>query len=273
MSHINRLAYACIVAASSSVAVAAELAPPPAAAPAPGWTVSVGVGPEVLPSFPGARTYRVWPTGTLAWRGPNDPPAFAAPDDGFGVALLDLGWIKAGPVGRVLPRRGLSNGNGNFFGLHNIGWTLELGGFVELWASENLRTRLELRQGVNGSRGLEGNVGIDFVERYGPFTFSIGPRLALGNDRFMNAYFSVTPAEALANGIVSPYRAYGGVTSFGGLTSVKYDIAPTWSVTAFGGYNRFVNSAAESPIPNRLGSLNQFSAGALVAYSFNLNWF
>jgi outer membrane scaffolding protein for murein synthesis (MipA/OmpV family) len=269
MSLVNRLVLASFLAAPTAAA-AADLAPPP---PASGWTVSIGLGPELLPSFPGARTYRVWPTGTFAWRRPGDPPAFAAPDDGFGIALLDLGWIKAGPVGRILPRRGLSYGNGNFYGLRNVGWTLELGGFAEVWLSERLRTRLEVLQGVNGSRGLEGNVGIDWVERFGVFTFSIGPRLALGNDRFMNAYFSVSPSEAFANGNVRPYQAYGGVTSFGGLTSLKYDITPAWAVTAFGGYHRFVNSAAESPIPNRLGSLNQFSAGAIVAYSFNFGGF
>jgi outer membrane scaffolding protein for murein synthesis (MipA/OmpV family) len=275
LSRVKQLALSSFFTVSTPFAFAADATFSPAqpVEPAGGWTVTLGLGPQVVTSFPGASAYRVWPTGTLAWRGPNDPPAFAAPDDGFGVALLDLGWIKAGLVGRLLPRRGLSNGNGNFYGLHNVGWTLELGGFVELWPSENLRARLELRQGVNGSRGLEGNIGIDVVERFGPFTASIGPRLAFGNDQFMRAYFSVTPAEALVNGNVFPYQAYGGVTSFGGLASLKYNITPAWGVTAFGGYNRFVNSAAESPIPNRLGSLNQFSAGATVAYSFHFGGF
>ena len=41
----------------------------------------------------------------------------------------------------------------------------------------------------------------------------------------------------------------------------------------FGGVNRYVSSAGGSPIPNRIGSLNNFTAGALVAYTFNWNWF
>lgn len=167
----------------------------------------------------------------------------------------------------------MSNGNGDFYGLNNVHWTAELGGFVEGWLSEHLRTRLEIRQGVNGHDGLDANVAIDAVERFGPYTFFIGPRLALGNTQFMNAYFSVTPWEALANGNVRPYQAYGGVTSLGGLTAAKYDISSAWSATAFAGYNRLVNSAAESPIPNRLGSLNDFSGGLIIAYSFNFGGF
>lgn len=270
MSFVERLAIAGLFAASTSAALAADLAPPPQpVAPDAGWVVTLGLGPEVMTSFPGARTVTPWATGNIAWRRPGEPLPFSAPDDGFGVALLDYGWIKAGPVGRILSERGLSNGNGSFYGLPNVNWTLELGGFLELWLSDNLRTRLELRQGVNGHQGLDANVAIDAVERYGAFTFSIGPRLALGDNQFMSAYFSVTPAEALANGRVFPYQAYGGVTSLGGLAAVKYDFTPTWSATVFGGYDRLVNSAAESPIPNRLGSLNEFSAGVILAYSFN----
>ncbi|WP_026605732.1 MipA/OmpV family protein [Methylocapsa acidiphila] len=273
MTHFKKFLLASLFAAAPAVGFAADLETSPAPAPAGGWLVTIGLGPEALTSFPGAKTYRVWPTGTLAWRGPNEPPPFSAPDDGFGVALLDLGWLKAGPVGRVLPRRGLSNGNGNFYGLANVNWTLELGGFVEGWISEHLRTRLEVRQGVNGHDGLDANVSIDAIERIGPYTLSLGPRLQLGNTRFMSAYFSVTPAEAFANGNVYPYQAYGGVESFGGLAAIKYDITPSWSVTGFGGYNRLMNSAAESPIPNRLGSLNEFAGGVIVAYSFNFGGF
>ncbi len=268
LSYRRFFGLASLLAASVSTASAADLAPAPAPAP---LIVTLGLGPQVIPSFPGARTYRVWPIGTLAWRRQGDPIPFTAPDDGFGLALLDLGWIRAGPVGRVLPRRGLSNGNGNFYGLHNVGWTFEIGGFTELWLAPFLRTRFELRQAVNGHNGLDANVGMDGIAKFGALTLSAGPRLALGNSTFMNAYFSVTPAEALANGRVRPYRASGGVTSFGGLVSARYDFLENLSATLYGGYDRLFNSAAESPIPNRLGSLNQWSGGVVLATSFSLD--
>lgn len=269
LSLLRRLGLAAFFPVLVSSAYAADPAPPPAAPS--GWVVSIGLGPIAIPSFPASGTYRVWPTGTFAWRGPNDPPLFSSPDDGFGISLVNFDWVRAGPVARIVPRRGLSNGNGNFVGLPDVGWTLELGGFAEVWLAPFLRTRLELRQGVNGHRGLVGNVAIDGILRYGAFTFSAGPRLALGNDRYMDAYFSVTPAEAAANGIVFPYQASGGVTSLGVFGAVKYDITPAWSVTLFGGYDRFMNSAAASPIPNLLGSNNQYTGGAVLAYTFSLD--
>jgi outer membrane protein len=262
-----------IIVALSSLAfclIGARAADLSAPASPPGWFVTIGLGPELQPSFPASKTFTVWPIGHFEYARPGDPPTFSAPDDGFDIALLNLGWFKAGPVARVIPSRGLSNGNENFYGLHNIGWSLELGGFAEVWtANDHLRTRVELRQAVNGHNGLEANVEIDAVDRLGPWTLSLGPRLALGNSTYMNAYFSVRPYEAALNKLVYPYQASGGVTSFGGVATVKYDISRNWSVTLFGGYDRFVNSAADSPIPNRLGTLSQFKAGGILAYSFN----
>ncbi len=252
-------------------AFAADL--PPLAQPTPpsGWTVTVGVGPQVQTAFPGARAVTVWPTGTLALRRPGEPEPFSSPDDGFGVALLDYGWIKAGPVGRVLSNRGLSNGNGAFYGLPNVNWTLELGVFGELWWTEHFRLRGEARQGVNGHDGFDANISFDGIQKIGAFTFALGPRLQLGDTQFMDAYFSVTPSQAFVNGRVTPYQAYGGLTSVGALGSVKYDFMPNWSGTVFGGYNRLVSSAAASPVPNKLGSLNEYTAGVIIAHSFNLN--
>ncbi len=86
----------------------------------------------------------------------------------------------------------------------------------------------------------------------------------------MRAYFSVTPSEAFINGRVTPFDAQGGLASVGGFGSIKYDFMPTWSATLFGGYNRLVSNAAASPIPNNLGSLNEFTGGVMVSHTFNL---
>jgi outer membrane scaffolding protein for murein synthesis (MipA/OmpV family) len=254
-------------------AAAADLTPPAPNAKEDGWIVTLGAGPQILPTFPAAKTYRVLARPNFAWRRPDEPEPFYTPDDGLGVALFETNWLKAGPVGRFVPRRDPGLGNGNFVGLHNVEWTFEAGAFAELWPSEHLRTRFELRQGINGHQGLDANVEIDLIQKLAGFTFSLGPRLALGNGRFTNAYFSVTPAEAATNGRVYPYRAYGGMTSFGALATIKYRFSPAWDLMVFGGYNRFVNSASESPIPNLLGSKDQFLAGASLSYSFHFGGF
>ncbi len=278
MSIAQRCSLAGFIAiAASSAASAADLAPTPA--PIEGWTITLGVGPGVFTSFPGAKSVSIWPTGYISYRRPGEPEPFVSPDDGFGIALLDLPWIKAGPVARFNSQRTLSGGfgtlgnNDSFYGLHNVGFTAELGGFLELWPTDFFRARLEARNGISGAQGFDGNVELDIVQRYDAFTFAVGPRFQFGDDQFMSAYFSVSPAEAFLNGHVYPYQATGGLAAVGGFGSVKYQFTPAWSATLFGGLNRYVNSAGGSPIPNRIGSLNDFSAGALVAYTFNWNWF
>jgi outer membrane protein len=277
LSYAQRFSLAGLFAIAASAASAAE---PPPQPPAPqGWIITLGLGPEVFTSFPGASSVSIWPTGYITYRRPGEPEPFVSPDDGLSIALLDLPWIKAGPVARFISERTLSGGfgsignNRNFFGLHNIGFTAELGGFLELWPTDFIRARFEARQGVSGAQGFDANIELDVVERYGPWTFAAGPRFQLGDDQFVSTYFSVTPVEAFLNGSVFPYQANGGLVAVGGFGSIKYAFTPAWSATVFGGVNRYVSSAGGSPIPNRLGSLNDITAGALVAYTFNLNWF
>ncbi len=278
LSYAQRFSLASLFAITASAASAADLTPP-APAPVEGWTITLGVGPEVFNSFPGASSVSIWPTGYISYRRPGEPEPFVSPDDGLGIALLDLPWIKAGPVARFISERTLSGGfgtlgnNNNFFGLHNVGFTAELGGFLELWPADFVRARFEARQGVSGAQGFDGNIELDFVQRYGPWTFSVGPRFQFGDDQFVNAYFSVTPAEAALNGNVFAYQAHGGLTSVGGLGAIKYAFSPAWSTTVFGGVNRYTGSASGSPIPNRLGSLDDLTAGVIVAYTFTWNGF
>jgi outer membrane protein len=273
----QRFALAGLIAITTTSVRAADLAPV-TPAPVEGWVINLGVGPNVFNSFPGAKSYSVWPTGYIAYHRLGEPEPFISPDDGFSIALLDLGWIKAGPVARFIPRRGLSGGilggsNWSFYGLHNIGLTAEIGGFLELWPTEHFRARIEARQGVSGADGFDGNIELDYVQRFDAFTFSAGPRFRFGDNQFNNAYFSVTPAEAFLNRNLYPYQAHGGLTSVGGLGAIKYEFSPAWSTTVFGGISRYVSSPGGSPIPNRVGSLNDVSAGVILAYSFHWNGF
>jgi hypothetical protein len=261
-------------------ATAASAAEPPPQPPAPqGWIITLGLGPNVFTSFPGARSVSIWPTGYLTFHRPGEPEPFVAPDDGFGITLFDLTWLKAGPVARFIQQRtvdgtfGTIGSNSSFFGLHNVGFTAELGGFIELWPTDYFRARFEARQGVSGAQAFEANIELDAIQRIGQFTISGGPRFQFGDTKFTNTYFSVTPAEALLNPLVYPYKANGGLVSVGGLGAIKYDFLPSWSATAFGGVNRYVCSSGNSPIPKKIGSVNNFTAGLIVAYSFNWNGF
>ena len=105
------------------------------------------------------------------------------------------------------------------------------------------RARFEARHGISGAQGFDGNIEIDIVQRYGAFTFAVGPRFQLGDDQFMSEYFSVTPAEAFLNGNVYPYQAMAVMASVGGFGSIKYQF------TKRGAQRCLVASIATSAAP------------------------
>ena len=69
--------------------------------------------------------------------------------------------------------------------LRDINYSVEIGAFAEYWAAPNLRTRVELLQGVTGHDGFVANLSADYV--YKPdyrWQFTIGPRLEIVDTQF-----------------------------------------------------------------------------------------
>jgi MipA family protein len=245
-------------------ALGAELNPPPKT-DANGWIVTVTAIGAVSPSFPGSGQVRPYPFPAVAIRGVGEAEVFSTPDEGFGFPLADLGYVRAGPVANFVFQRGQRDG---LFGLRRIPLTHEVGGFVEAFPMDHLRVRAELRQGIDGHRGFVAAFYADAYETIGPLRLSVGPRLNFGDNDYANAYFSVTPFEALINGRLTPYTATGGFTAAGGMATARYSFDDTVSVSLYGGGQRLLGSVGSSPIPNLIGSRNQFNAGLGLSYSF-----
>jgi MipA family protein len=257
-----------------SAALAADVSQPE---PAPlaqndGWIVTVKGTAQVSPTFLGSSRYSLYGWPSLSWHRVGEPAQFSAPDDGVGFSLYDTSWLRIGPVARINPGR-YSGSEGRLTGLDDVKWAFEPGVFLELWPTNQIRARMEVRYGINGFNGFVGNLGLDFVQPWGRFTFSGGPRLAWGDTDFTRAFFGVTFVEASINPLVTPYRPNGGVTSVGVAAAVSYAWSDAWTTTAFAGYNRLVSDAGNSPIVTSLGSRDQYILGMSLAYSFQFNGF
>ena len=251
--------------------VPAKTAPPApawsAALAEEGWIVTFGANLSAAPSYLGSSTRTLQVLPDFSFRRAGEAEGFSAPDDGFDFAIFDKDWLKAGPVAKFVSARSAS-GNPELAGLRFIDWALEAGAFVELHPVERLRARLELRQGVNGHKGIAGSLGADWIEKLGSVTFALGPRLAFGSGQYMRTYFSVSPAEAFASGRVASYRARGGIASLGAAASASYAYSPQWTGTVYAGYDRLVENAGRSPVPRLLGSRDQFILGTVLSRSF-----
>jgi MipA family protein len=248
----------------SRSAVALDLIDPQ---PAAEWIVTINGKVTASPSYPGAKTLSVLPYPTLALRDAGTPATFSAPDDNISLALFDNGWLKAGPALKFIGAR-TARDDRELLGLAKVPWSLEAGAFVEFYPHKQLRTRIEIREGFHGYSGLYADLGADWIQPWKQWQFSFGPRLALAGGGFMNTYFSVSPMEAAANGMVMPFKASGGLVSVGLAGAATYRWSPSFALTGWLRYDRLQGDAAASPIASKLGSRNQFSLGLIGSYSF-----
>jgi MipA family protein len=149
-----------------------------------------------------------------------------------------------------------------------VGVSIEAGGFAEFWLGSSVRARGELRKGVTGHKALVGNVSLDYVARDGDkWLFAVGPRVALSDRKYQEAYFGVNAAASARTGL-APYSPGGGVHAVGAAASALYQLDERWGISGYAKYDRLVSDAADSPIVRAIGSRNQFSGGAALTFTF-----
>lgn len=238
--------------------------------PAKGWVVTIGLSTQLGPKYDGASSAGLSAMPSISWRKAGDADGFSAPDDGVDLALYETDRFSVGVVGDFRGGR-YSGSNNRLFGMRDVPWTVEAGLFAEFWpVQDRLRTRLEVRQGFHGHHGVVADFAIDWVERFNGFTFAIGPRMTLGDARFMRRYFGVTATEAAINRYFMPYAPDGGLKSVGLASSLDYKWSDAWSTTLFGRYDRLAQDAAHSPLVATVGQRHQVTVGVGMNYSFEV---
>ncbi|MCC2975461.1 MipA/OmpV family protein [Sphingomonas sp. PL-96] len=225
----------------------------------------IALGPQLVPSFPGSDSMRLRPLIDIARTRGNEPFPFEAPDEAAGPILWRSNGWQLGPALGVEGKRSRKDTDGL---LPKVGFTVELGGFVQYQLAPSLRLRTEVRQGIGGHKGLIGTVSADYVARdRDQWLFSIGPRVTLTNDRYHRAYFGVDPASAAASGL-SAYKADGGLQAVGAGTGFLYQLTPRWGLYSYAKYDRLVADAGRSPVVRAFGSRNQLSGGVALSFTF-----
>lgn len=232
------------------------------------WVVTIGGYGAAEPAFPGSKDY----TGTgrliLDVHRANDKEWLALPNDAASVSLYETNNFRVGVAGELLGGR-YQNDSNAVHGLHDIDWTLQLGGFAEFYPVPFLRTRAEFLQGVNGVEGFTANVMADFIWSPDPqWLFTVGPRLKFVDDQYNSAFFSINELDSYRSGLPI-YSAKGGLYSAGVDATVRYNVTETISVRAFAEWNRLTGDAADNPLVRLRGSEDQFQVGLGAAYKFN----
>lgn len=235
------------------------------------WIVTAGGTVQYGPRYEGAHTRGLSGAPSLSWRRATEPEKFSAPDDSFDLSLFSAGRFEAGLAGAYRGARS-AHAIPELKGLRSREWALEAGGYAEYWILEDvLRARFEVKRGVRGHFGFTADLGADYVRRLGPFALSLGPRLALGDRRFMQTYYGVSAAEA-AGGRVSVYSPRAGARFAGALVSASYKPNGDWRLSSFVRYDRMIGQALASPLVSDLGRRNQITVGFGFERNFQFAW-
>ncbi|MDC0886434.1 MipA/OmpV family protein [Altererythrobacter sp.] len=223
------------------------------------------LGPQLKPSYPGSDQVSISPLVDLTRGREGEDFVFVAPDESFGFSLLEANGFSLGPSLGFEGKRSLGDVDGT---LPEVDFTVELGGFVNYQATENIRLRAEVRQAVNGHDGLIGVLSADYIMRDGDkHLLSIGPRVTLTDQTYQESYFSVLPSQSAISGLAA-YDSDGGVQAVGGTISYLRQLSTRWGIYSYANYERLIGDPADSPVVRQFGSRDQFSGGIALSYTF-----
>lgn len=231
------------------------------------WKLIVGATGMVAPDFEGAKDlmFQVSPIISIGKAGPE--ARFTSRNDGISFSLYDNGRVRAGAVGKIIFER---ESEDDLEGLDPVRFGAEAGGFAEIYPTDWLRIRGEVRQGIRSHEGIVADVAVDAFKDITPSVrVSGGPRVSFASADYFESYYGVNATES-ANSGLSEYRPDGG-----GIKSIGIGGAYDWKATeklttsVFSEYSRLMGEAADSSLVKERGSPNQFTIGVSAAYRFD----
>lgn len=242
----------------------------PGPPPESGWRIDVGAGVLASPAFPGAKDERVLPIPSIEIH--YRDRFFASIREGVGYNLVRWNGLAAGPVVNFAFPRNVSAKPAALRGLGDVALTFEAGGFVRYDAGRVASAQAEVRQGVNGHKGLvvDGAIHLNAPPLAGNRLFlSAGPRFSYYGQRYVQAYYGVTTDQAAQSGyaVFHPHQGYRAGVGAAAISPVTHHI----TLTAFGGYDRLLGDIDKSPIVlGRYGARDQFAIGTSASYRFRI---
>lgn len=219
--------------------------------------------------FPGSDELEAGVKPIFSIRRPDEREWLNLPGDNGGPALIKTERFRFGPSLNIVSERNESDSD-ILRGLGDVDTAYEVGAYAEFWPGSFLRTRLELRRGFKGHEGVVVDLSADAVwhpmER---LRFTIGPRVSLANDEYMETYFGVSSDQSGSSGLAA-FDAKGGLHSVSVASSLTYKWTESWSTIGFAEVGKLVGDAADSPITKR-GSDDVLTVGVALTYTFEFD--
>lgn len=241
------------------------------------WTLTLGGYAMATPEFYGSDDYEFGFRPIFSISRADRLSRFTSFYDNASIALWDTGVFEAGITGKLNWKRDSSD-NSALYGLNDVDYAVEVGGYAQFYPVDWLRVRGELRYGFGGFEGFVADIAADAIYRsdlWGGMTFSAGPRITFAGDGFVDAYYGITSTEAASMDNVNNYPVYdpsGGVYSVGLGGQIFKDFGNGFRGSVFGEWRYLTGDAADSPIVVQNGDRNQFQTGVSLSYTFFLGF-
>jgi len=232
------------------------------------WYLTVGAAGFSAPRFEGSKSYMFKASPLISLSRADSYTRFSSRNDNMSFALFEAGSLRAGPVGKIVFGRDGDDAD-ELKGLDPVKWGAEVGAFAEVYPTDWLRIRGEVRQGIRAHKGVVGDIYVDAFQDVTPTVrISGGPRLSFGSARYLDAYYGVSAEEAARSGL-REYKPDSGLTSVGVGGAVTWRTTEKITSSAFGEYRRLMGSAKDSSLVKERGSPNQLMLGVSATYRFD----
>lgn len=234
------------------------------------WSLTLGASIYEAPKFEGDDTYDIAVDPIISIGKSGADNRFSSRNDNMSFALLERSLIRLGIVGKILQERD-SDTSGDLKGLKRVKWGGEIGGFAEIYPTDWLRARAELRQGIRSHNGVTSDIAVDAFKNLTPTVqVSGGPRAFYGTKDYFKTYYGVDGDESRRSGLREFHPDSGwGALGAGGAITWKATNKITTSV--FGEYKRLTGDAGDSSLVFQRGDKNQFTMGLSASYRFDIS--
>jgi outer membrane protein len=231
------------------------------------WYLTVGASGIVAPRFEGSSS-RIFTASPIISLGKAGAPArFVSRNDNISMSLLDDGPVRAGLTGKFLFAR--DNDIDDLKGLDPVRWGGEVGGFFEIYPTDWMRMRGEVRHGIRAHNGIVADISADaFYDVTPTIRVSGGPRASFATAKYFDAYYGVSASESAASGL-SRYDPGSGLKSVGVGGAVNWKATDKITATLFSEYSRLKGPAADSSLVKERGSRDQLMFGVSATYRFD----
>lgn len=232
------------------------------------WSLTLGAAGFVAPKYEGDDDYGLMGMPLISLGRKDSLTRFTSLNDSASIAIIDTGVFRLGPAARILLPRDDGDSD-DLDGLKDVPWGIEAGIFADIYPTDWMRLRTEVRQGIHAHHGVVADFDLDaFTDITPDIRIAAGPRLSIASASYFDAYFGVDAQESVASGL-APYNPDGGLNSAGVGGAITWKATDKITTSVFGEYSRLLGSAANSSLVEERGSVNQFTFGVSATYRFD----